>query len=132
MAYWTSSSKKTMNQFTPQIPLTQVSEVLLNAMALLESPDRWTKNVYARNKEGAAVMSTDPDACQFCMLGALEVFTTFDQDTYKKARLQLLDVAQNETESYSVPNLNDHSNTKHSQVLQAMTAAVFYALADEG
>lgn len=47
------------------------AELLCEAANVLSDHD-WTQHSYARDAMGIAVTSNDPEACSFCMLGALE------------------------------------------------------------
>lgn len=120
-----------MNQFTPEKPLTKTTEILLNAMALLEDPDRWAKRSYARTATGDTTDTSSPEACKFCMLGAVEVFTGTGVAPYRHARQMLMGVLLDHTKYITVPGFNDHGFTNHEKVMQVMTAAAFEALAAE-
>lgn len=39
---------------------------------LLKAPSRWTKFVAARNKKDQRVSVESPDACKFCLVGAID------------------------------------------------------------
>ena len=47
------------------------NEVLKKARDLLSDSSRWTWNLWARNKDGAYASPASPDACQWCLTGAL-------------------------------------------------------------
>lgn len=40
-------------------------------LGLLSDPSNWTTNAYARNKDNQQVQSTSPEACKWCLLGAI-------------------------------------------------------------
>ncbi len=46
-------------------------DILINARCLLSDPEKWTKEVAARNAEGEEVHAWDGDAVCWCALGAL-------------------------------------------------------------
>lgn len=48
-----------------------VRAVLTDARALIADEATWTKGVAARNRDGAPVTSTDPEAVCFCTIGAI-------------------------------------------------------------
>lgn len=44
----------------------------MKAYELLAEPTAWTQGSYARNKAGKEVDSHSPEACAWCMAGAIE------------------------------------------------------------
>lgn len=46
-------------------------EILREARALIESPDRWTQGAYARTAAGTETDPSARDAAQWCALGAI-------------------------------------------------------------
>jgi hypothetical protein len=52
--------------------------VIDKAIELISDPARWTTGVMARNKDNESVDYSDPEACRWCVLGALKKvgFTT--------------------------------------------------------
>ena len=46
-------------------------EVLVRARDLIADPERWAQNDYARVAGGASAEPNDPDACQWCAIGAV-------------------------------------------------------------
>ena len=120
-----------MNQFQPQTPVTKVSDVLLYAMALLESPNRWTKGCAARNAGSKTVQPSDETACKFCMLGAILSFAPLGNKLHNPANKAVQAVIYGETSFHTIPSMNDNGFIKHEEVLQVMTAAAFLALSEE-
>ncbi len=55
--------------------MTNVADILRSAADLLEPEGAWTKGASARNAEGGSVSPRSPDACSWCVLGALDVVT---------------------------------------------------------
>jgi hypothetical protein len=45
---------------------------LRNTRARIDTPDKWTRDVMARDKDGDQVRAKDPTACKFCVEGAAE------------------------------------------------------------
>lgn len=48
--------------------------LLLAARELLHDPERWTKYAPARNERNEHVKPTDPQACRWCLMGAIAHF----------------------------------------------------------
>lgn len=47
-------------------------DLLEGSLKLLNGGERWAKNSYAATREGITVAPFDPNAYQFCIVGALE------------------------------------------------------------
>jgi hypothetical protein len=47
-------------------------ELLTKAKKLIDKPKNWTQGAFARNEINIAVPVSAPNACQFCLLGAIE------------------------------------------------------------
>lgn len=47
-------------------------KVLKNVYKLLEDPTNWTTEFSARDTSNSPIIPTDPNACQWCLLGAVE------------------------------------------------------------
>lgn len=45
--------------------------VMTDVLNILDKPERWTQNSYARNAEGKGVLATHESAVCFCMYGAI-------------------------------------------------------------
>ena len=48
------------------------SDVLMRAWSLIEPVDRWTTRASARNRNGQPTAPDDPEACCWCVTGAVE------------------------------------------------------------
>ncbi len=55
--------------------MTDVADILNAAADLLEPEGAWTKNANARNAGGGLVSTRSPEACSWCVLGALDAVT---------------------------------------------------------
>jgi hypothetical protein len=47
-------------------------ELLTKAKKLIDKPKNWTQGAFARNEINIAVPISAPNACQFCLMGAIE------------------------------------------------------------
>lgn len=58
----------------------QVKEALAKARDLIKDPNRWTRNMYARDRTGNYASPNSPDAICWCAIGAVHhVFGTRPQ-----------------------------------------------------
>jgi hypothetical protein len=93
-------------------------EECITVQELLADPERWTKNAVARNQYGAAIPHThDPDACKWCLYGAL--LRVYGSGNYWPFEDKLLKTLGRET----VAPWNDDPERTHAQVLEAVTKA---------
>lgn len=100
------------------------SKVLLKAMDVIATPDKWTKEAYARNSEGVTVPVFDKEAVCFCSLGALDKTGAM---LYSKAGTYLIQALPVRK---SIPEFNDAKKTTHSDVMEKFMTAYFLAVAD--
>jgi hypothetical protein len=49
-------------------------ELILAARQLLSDPERWTRSTPARRADGSEAKPTAPDACKWCIVGAVAHF----------------------------------------------------------
>lgn len=56
----------------------------MKAYELLSSPEKWTKGVSVRDKNDNQVSIDDPDACKFCIYGAIRTCYGKEHDKLKK------------------------------------------------
>jgi hypothetical protein len=49
----------------------KISEALERALALIDTPEKWTKNAQARTKRGCATYASSMKAYSFCAIGAI-------------------------------------------------------------
>lgn len=113
----------------------KASEALQKAKALIQSPERWIQGNYARDKEGNAVLTTDPAACAFCARGALlKVYdcTQTDPTSEFKTAHAVLVTASNQVTPYlhsGVIYVNDYCG--HAKALEMFDRAIVLALQHE-
>ncbi len=114
---------------------TEVHDVLLAARALIAEPEHWCKGVEARDERGVEVAPTDPDAYEWCVIGALDAANgvvpnvTWDGwDRYCDAFSVLADLAQ--TRFQSLSDFNDAPSTTHTDILALFDKAIEAMRAD--
>lgn len=85
---------------------------------LLADPARWTKGDSARDHRGHGVASIHPDACCFCVLGAMSRIYEIGTRAYNDAKHRLGLVA-----SFGFASWNDAPERTHAEVLEAVRRA---------
>ena len=104
--------------------MNEVVDLLNKARKLIETPDRWCQGDFARDEKGESVITVSPEACKWCMIGALEkAADTLSLDSslaYSDAR-EFLSVAVGES---ILSWWNDIEGRTHTEVLQAFDRAI--------
>jgi len=102
-------------------------EILQAAKAVIDHPLKWTVGSYARDGADREVPINSPDACKFCLMGA--VF---------KATGRPFGPADNEKEPFAIAwkalrgvtgypalgQFNDALGREHSEIIEAIDAAI--------
>ena len=104
-------------------------QVLIDARALIEAPNRWTKGSNARDRNHLPAEPVGPDACSFCAAGAVMraagVLTADDRVRGVFERLQDNIEAEGEGEFYwSLQRFNDAPEVSHADVLALFDRAI--------
>lgn len=102
----------------------KTSAVLLKAMDIIATPDKWTKGSFARDINQVSTSADEPDAVCWCALGAIQKAT---KNSKASADASLYLVSAVET---IVPIFNDYSSTTHDEVMEKFMTAAFLALAN--
>ncbi len=96
-----------------------IAEKLKAAWALIDSPEKWTHRVYARDARGFEVTLDNDTAVCFCSLGAI-LYTTkcknFDAEYYLER------VVQQNTRFDTISSFND--NSTYEEVASLWSAAI--------
>ena len=58
----------------------------------LSSPDKWCKGEMAKNADGDEAAEFDPEACQWCLLGAIGVIYGIWTPQYDEAKRKIREV----------------------------------------
>ncbi len=95
----------------------------MKAKELLASRDRWVQDDWAIDREHESVDPTSPNACCWCMLGAIvNCYPDYlDQRKAVKKVEELLEAKG--FEAASIPDFNDDPNTTHELVLSILEEA---------
>lgn len=99
-----------------------VKDLLKEARARIDRRDHWTKNVLARDAFNQPIHATDPEACKFCIVGALNAG---DPDAEVKGRAQyLLTKALPYVGNEGLTSFNDGVYTTHKDILSLFDKAI--------
>ena len=79
---------------------------------LYTDPSKWTKNAFARTKDGTPCYSSNPDAFSFCLSGAVGFCYIDNLDEQAEAFTKL------KRKIFSVWNWNDHPDRTFDEVKQ--------------
>lgn len=97
--------------------MTEAADILRKAKVLIDAPEKWTKNVYARDEDGHEV-PPDHAAVAWCMSGACLHF---------KPRTELLvvrDLLRQATGTGFVDEWNDAPERTYAEVMDAFSRAI--------
>lgn len=87
---------------------------------LLATPDTWTQNAYAENACGIAVDARGPNACRWCIEGALaKCFDVVEIRTIEEYH-KLLKHVRETTGFMSIAHWNDYPQRTHAEVLELL------------
>ena len=87
---------------------------------LLESPDRWCQGASARNEKGDGIYSESPDACRWCIAGAiLRIYGSLGCPAVYEKMQDALGLKRTD----SLILFNDNRKTTHEQILAAAKKA---------
>jgi len=105
------------------------SEILIKARQVIEKPEHWTQESYARDNAGASLADGyATEAVCWCSLGAIEKVTGLDNwDSYEA--VSFLTEAMVDVPRQSVEDFND--NHSHSDVLALFDQAITKATEQE-
>jgi hypothetical protein len=94
-------------------------ETLKAARQLISTPDSWTQEVFARDKDGLRVDAQSEEAVCFCSFGAIERFTGCKNLSEVEQHLD------NVCEKYFRTNVISFNDTHtHAEVLALFDAAI--------
>ena len=87
--------------------------ILRQIKRLLSDRDKWLKNSQAKNDKGRVVEPNSPDACSWCLVGALRKVCGSDFHTYNVVYLAL---AQR-TDKALLTSFNDSTDTTYNDII---------------
>lgn len=100
-----------------------IREHLIKVRELLSDPTHWCKDAWARDATGVAVGEELPEACSFCISGAINVVALkngINSDATRRHLRWFLDPKW----QGSFWNFNDSPLTTHEQVLELLDKAI--------
>ncbi len=109
-------------------PSKSTVEVLREARQLIEDPERWTRNDWAVNDVGDRLKPRDPNACAWCLGGA--VARVVDDNGFEEAEVPFTDIgvgawaALEDAAGEDPINFNDGSANTHADILRAFDSAI--------
>lgn len=106
-------------------------EVLKQARALIASPEHWTQGALAHTCDGGVCGPTDPDATNWCAIGAVWSATHGNKPQIVDSIAALADVVPNrgpitqiELQEARVQRYNDNPATDHQTILDLFDRAI--------
>jgi hypothetical protein len=107
-------------------------EILREARALIDTPEKWAKGYYAFGPDGSTRDIEDPEACRFCVRGALfRIESRFgymvEAEASKaiyKAVPDAVRIPADEIGNNAVVVFNDHPETTHAEILALFDRAI--------
>lgn len=107
--------------------MTNAAKTLRAAKALTDTPAKWTQHEFARNKDDIFVSALDPDACCFCINGAIiRASRNVRSDTLKALLRKALSKPWE-----TITKFNDHPDTTHTDVMAFFDRAIALAEAED-
>jgi hypothetical protein len=104
-------------------------DILRAALELLADPSNWTQRAYARDNLGRNCATWSPNACQWCMEGALYKVGGNSPEAVQALRVLYLSLpASEQRHPY---RYNDAKGRKHSEIIAVMRQALALAEAEE-
>ena len=103
-------------------------EILQKARAILDDPNHWTQNWFARDENGFGVSPLDATACAFCTIGAIQKSAGSLTDIAQPIR-QLALAAGCPMIAMDTPKMRQWINTfndhhSHTEILEVFDAAI--------
>lgn len=110
------------------------SEVLISAKTLIDSPEKWTQEEYARDANGRGVLPVEDAVC-FCSIGAI-IRTAHDLSLNPMDRYNAVDrltqtVGDEPTDYQSMTIAEFNDNRSHAEVMRIWDKAIALAKQDE-
>ena len=106
-----------------------VIQVLREARDLLKEEDRWIKSHWALDRNGSPTGTCSPDACQWCMSGAIfwaaskvSIMENINEtELAERARREINMVLM---QGQDIVSWNDHPMIKHADVMRVFNLVI--------
>jgi len=110
------------------------TEIIKKAIELLETKG-WTQGAYARNAEGAPIYRMEPEACSFCLSGALsraymEMNENHDDEVdpfyeeFRNTRIGIIDIIRKKYGADQIITFNDDDGRTKEEVVGLLKEAL--------
>ena len=96
------------------------AEILISALTLIDTPEKWIKGALAKDAKGRSVPTTGNEGVCFCSVGAIS-------HTFWKHDVAVSDKPYSflrEAMSGSITTRNDHEYVTHSQIMREWKEAI--------
>lgn len=101
----------------------KIRTVLDRVYRLLEDKKKWTKGTLARNDKSRACDVDDPDACKFCLIGAVE-YVCLNDTVNAASTYDFLDDFAVEKYQKSSITFNDSRKTTYTDLMTFLRSAI--------
>ena len=100
-------------------------ELIIKVKEKIDTPEKWTKGFYARDKNHVVVDETSDKACKFCLLGALSR-VGYESDTSATLGpiLQLFRLKAHSRGYDMITSFNDDKLTTHEDVMKLLDEVI--------
>jgi hypothetical protein len=103
----------------------EVTKVLIRVRKRLSNPEAWTKHSKAKDRYGAAVGYNSPEACSWCLLGAIQRESADSrQDDHVIYRMRSF-IRADRRDRFLV-SINDNPRTTHQDILKWLDTVINY------
>lgn len=107
----------------------KTSELLIQAKSLIDSPEKWTQQVYARDKDGRTVLVDSEEAVCFCSLGSLRKMGVSDE-LYHNA-VTILNTTARQISDWRMAAVDFNDAHSHKEVMALWDRAIEAAKQEE-
>lgn len=107
----------------------ELKEILEKAKCLIDTPEKWIKNVFARDATGKPVAPEDTTATCFCLMGAYRRAASSSHSALPigvayQAIYQAIPSLTKYAKYASLPNFNDSPETTHADVMKILDQTI--------
>lgn len=108
------------------------AEILREARALIDAPEKWTQGEWARDSHGDASSPDDSDCECFCIEGAIWRVARGRNNLPAMKTARLFWVANGLSCRTDIPKFNDAAERTHAEVMAAFDRAIALAEKEQG
>ena len=95
-----------------------------NLYKLLKERKRWTRGVFARDKQGVSVDEYSKDACSWCITGAIRKSSAWMATTPISNKVRKMYPGRLNPLQSDIAAFNDHGDTTHEDVLKVIKSVI--------